>query len=446
MPNDQSVGNTENNYQIAQAPAHMKDKNQFVLFNSDKSPLLATNIVLPEVVERSTDQPLLVNIQPSQVAFVNIPYNRTTALIFGGQTEPHKNGQYFDDPSPYPEPEFSGIDSFRPNGEPHFASVYNQADDNYSPSKQVNGVIKVGVNVDDGANKVNVINPTKTKNQNINIKVPPISFGMIQQGDEFNAHIISHHLTEFKPPPIHYDIKPTNNNVRNEEIVDLKPPTTKPNTIKHNKFNTKKNNNNVRFPQHNLVEFMRPPPRTPIRFDAPKPVHQQHKEIPIYLVDNADDNKDDDLINEDGEVIQESNSRPLRPGQVPPEILMLEQKRKNQTSVSVRPILSYPKPFQTNVYNRIRNPIVRPENQQTNQIINVDGQSSSTFLPHPVRKPIEKDNFVPNRGNYYTTSARTPTSGNFIKNLLQFEIKNNTRPVTSSYFRKEKFQYRLKTI
>lgn len=60
---------------------------------------------VPHVIDRSTGQPLLVNIQPSQVANVVIPQGGTQALIFGDTNEPHISGQYFDDPSPYPDPE-----------------------------------------------------------------------------------------------------------------------------------------------------------------------------------------------------------------------------------------------------------------------------------------------------------------------------------------------------
>ncbi|XP_023288060.1 uncharacterized protein LOC105697488 [Orussus abietinus] len=60
---------------------------------------------VPHVIDRSTGQPLLVNIQPSQVANVVIPQGGTQALIFGDTNEPHISGHYFDDPSPYPESE-----------------------------------------------------------------------------------------------------------------------------------------------------------------------------------------------------------------------------------------------------------------------------------------------------------------------------------------------------
>lgn len=75
--------------------------------NSDSSPSLTEPIVhqVPHVIDRGTGQPLLVNLQPSQVANVVIPQGGTQALIFGDTNEPHISGQYFDDPSPYPESE-----------------------------------------------------------------------------------------------------------------------------------------------------------------------------------------------------------------------------------------------------------------------------------------------------------------------------------------------------
>ncbi|XP_050671701.1 uncharacterized protein LOC126970075 isoform X1 [Leptidea sinapis] len=52
--------------------------------------------------------PLLVNIQPSSVANVLIPHGSSTALIFAGSSEPHKTGDYVDDPLPYSEPGYFG--------------------------------------------------------------------------------------------------------------------------------------------------------------------------------------------------------------------------------------------------------------------------------------------------------------------------------------------------
>ncbi|XP_043251264.1 uncharacterized protein LOC122396706 [Colletes gigas] len=78
-----------------------------VVQSSESKPTSSEPIVhqVPHVIDRSTGQPLLVNIQPSQVANVVIPQGGTQALIFGDTSEPHISGQYFDDPSPYPESE-----------------------------------------------------------------------------------------------------------------------------------------------------------------------------------------------------------------------------------------------------------------------------------------------------------------------------------------------------
>ncbi|GJQ72172.1 hypothetical protein Trydic_g3264 [Trypoxylus dichotomus] len=171
-------------------------------FNIQPS-VLNEPIVLPEVIERSTGQPLLVNIQPSQVAFINIPHNRTTALIYGGSTEPHRNGQYFDDPSPYPEPEFSGIESYN-DGVPQIASIYSQKHYHGQDHQQVGGVIKVDsrpIVVNPGANNVPSgeginIRPSRPMGasdvQNVKINAAPISFGSIQKDDDFDGYIIQH--------------------------------------------------------------------------------------------------------------------------------------------------------------------------------------------------------------------------------------------------------------
>ncbi|XP_078034167.1 uncharacterized protein LOC144468501 [Augochlora pura] len=76
-----------------------------VIQSSETKPTISEPIVhqVPHVIDRSTGQPLLVNIQPSQVANVVIPQGGTQALIFGDTSEPHISGQYFDDPSPYPD-------------------------------------------------------------------------------------------------------------------------------------------------------------------------------------------------------------------------------------------------------------------------------------------------------------------------------------------------------
>ncbi|KAJ8963665.1 hypothetical protein NQ314_005456 [Rhamnusium bicolor] len=247
-------------------------------------------IVMPEVIERSTGQPLLVNIQPSQVAFVNIPFNRTTALIYGGSTEPHKNGQYFDDPSPYPEPEFSGIE-FN-NGVPHVASVYHDEPLN---QKQVNGVFKQNIKPTKPHNDAQV---AFGSNHEISINVPPISFGLMHQDNDFNAHVINHGDIEFRPPATPYEVtidqenigppsyqeipqivnKPENNR---RPIHDMsisqnynRRPTNKDRPVDHH-FSHHEENPNSR-PNNGRPNFLQQGQASDLRPSEKRPVHQHN--------------------------------------------------------------------------------------------------------------------------------------------------------------------------
>lgn len=385
-------------------------------------------LVLPEVIERSTGQPLLVNIQPSQVAFVNIPFNRTTALIYGGSTEPHRNGQYFEDPSPYPQHEYSVAENN--NGVPQITAIYQPEILN---QKQVNGVIKVEnqlINNEPSTSenqKVQVnIQPTKIEyNGQINVNRPPVSYGMIHHGSDFNAHVINHDDNLIRPgsnfeffPPNDQQRRPTGDiNVINgnnghyrkdfnmthrkpthiyhlgpgyhdQNLIPSKriPDSFRQNIKPHNfqKYPNNKNNiyrpNVYESPKPNIEisEFMSPPstpriytkrpynqkqskrpipvpvppqvhpatklqdhPQTPANFRPSYPIYEVHvpaisgnnlngnsyqniqtQKYPDFTVGSEVGNhKEDDMENEDGEVVQESNSRPLRPGEVPPEII-----------------------------------------------------------------------------------------------------------------------------
>lgn len=103
---------------------------------------------IPEVLERNTNDPLLVNIQPSQVAQVIIPHGSTTALIYGGgHTEPHHNGQYFDEPNAYADADHVRIDFVGP------ATKHQTVQSNHEVSLNANQLI-----------------------QDVDLGVPPIQF------------------------------------------------------------------------------------------------------------------------------------------------------------------------------------------------------------------------------------------------------------------------------
>lgn len=411
-------------------------KQSYPIYAANQKPLIVTSvpIVLPEVVERSTGQPLLVQLQPSQVAFVNIPLNRTTALIYGGSTETHHNGQYFDDPSPYPEPEFNPIESFK-NGVPQFASIYHDTPQlNQVNQKQVSGVIKVGSHINQPINE-----PETSSNEKVPIKIAPsrlndppqyeggfnvnvpLSYGMSEQHGDTNAHIINHEggniipfvafNNSFSKNPNLYSANSTGNTQRpnllaeegqksenfpaSDLSVALRPPQTpKPNRpLRFNKpkYNYPPKRNLQRHrphrPQVQIAQFMTPPPSNtqhisngpPFRHIAdnghiPIPLVPENQEFksPSQLQPNSDevfpvfnpnhpssfnldfhnnkrpsqanlqkdvlfsdDHSEDDFPNEDGEVVQESNPRPLRPGEVPIEVLRKGQPTTTEFSLNM---------------------------------------------------------------------------------------------------------------
>ena len=81
------------------------------LFQSQSGNQILTHHELPEIFDKPTKgQPLLVDIQPSQVANVVIPHGSSSIFVFGGVHKAHKAGQYFDDPSPHGDAEI-GIKS-----------------------------------------------------------------------------------------------------------------------------------------------------------------------------------------------------------------------------------------------------------------------------------------------------------------------------------------------
>ncbi|KAI4499721.1 hypothetical protein M0802_005291 [Mischocyttarus mexicanus] len=112
---------------------------------------------VPHIIDRSTGQSLLVNIQPSQVANVMIPQDGTQALIFGDTGERHISGQYFDDPSPYPEPEtgpgFVGIQK----AEDLFQNLHGKDPLNYMIPPSPPNNFKSAIQKTDSSNRQHII-------------------------------------------------------------------------------------------------------------------------------------------------------------------------------------------------------------------------------------------------------------------------------------------------
>lgn len=102
---------------------HDQSKDQDIPDNSpSSSEIVSTKITTEGEYSDTLNKPLLVDIQPSRVANVLIPHGSSTALVFAGSSEPHKTGDYIDDPLPYPEPGYFGSFSI---DAPQMTNVHN---------------------------------------------------------------------------------------------------------------------------------------------------------------------------------------------------------------------------------------------------------------------------------------------------------------------------------
>ncbi|XP_031622418.1 uncharacterized protein LOC116340210 isoform X2 [Contarinia nasturtii] len=246
----------------------------------------------PEVVESATGQPLFVNIQPSQIAKVVIPHGSSSALIFGGVQEMHKSGEYFDDPSPYP------------NVNDQVISIHSKP--SIAVTKNVNAQVQDVNNVQIGSvpavanQKVNV--DSHVLSQDVDMHAPPIIFRNqdtndipITSGTILNKDVESHqHLyipngynrSHHDEHP-YYDIPDAGNLIRDNNrspfVVDIQ-------SINLGMSNDEDANISGEVSDDNL----------PLHSQAPSVNEQLH----------IDQHKEDDYENEHGEVIQESNSVP----------------------------------------------------------------------------------------------------------------------------------------
>lgn len=279
------------------------------VYSTDLPPV---NINMYPALQSSMRDSLLVNIQPSQVANVVIPHGSTTALIFGGSIQPHTNGKYFDDPLSYPD-----------------VKVYHD-----DPIKDVHAYIEDSVHVHTyhpHSNTIFGIAPTNAQTYS-DVSPPKTLIG----SSSFNNF----------DEPVHYKSEKT--------LVEMKIPHNS------NSINVQLSPNPIIVPSNNPDNHQRHQipvfnqiHQTTQRAYVPKPLHPvqlNHKNIndniekfietastnfvssnnnTLFVSDTDDDldddddtmidgHRQDDVENEDGEVIQESNTLPLRPGQVPP--------------------------------------------------------------------------------------------------------------------------------
>ncbi|XP_063978522.1 uncharacterized protein LOC135163191 isoform X2 [Diachasmimorpha longicaudata] len=171
---------------------------------------------VPHVIDRSTGQPLLVNIQPSQVANVVIPQGGTQALIFGDTSEPHISGQYFDDPSPYPEPEIPlELDKVDENISHYMLPPPNPSGSYKLPGNNYLHTIPISNSKIQG-NFYDIVKPEKT----------PSDIRLIQRPDihgQSQGHVHTEILVHHSPDNLNMR-QQTAQNSQGSIYVDLSPP------------------------------------------------------------------------------------------------------------------------------------------------------------------------------------------------------------------------------
>ncbi|KAG8338616.1 hypothetical protein J6590_000290 [Homalodisca vitripennis] len=217
------------------------------------NPIHHSPILLPDntdFVDQSSLNPLLVNIQPSQVANVIIPHGSSTALIYSG--EHSQKGEIFNDPSPYPDAEVDHVVDALSTARP------------VSEGEGITHAARVPIHAN-----------------NLDVPVAPHGINVAAGNQQVYS---SKHEQHKRRPEI------ANQNFINPQyFLEKKPSQTD---------------------ISDLGEYLRPPPPPPTR----------------YTGTDGRPNDDefvfgDEVIEQDGEeVIQESNARPLRPGQLPTEL------------------------------------------------------------------------------------------------------------------------------
>lgn len=238
-----------------------------------------------DFVDQSSVNPLLVNIQPSQVANVIIPHGSSTALIYSG--EHSQKGEIFNDPSPYPDAKVEhvvdALSTARPGPEgegiTHAARIPINANNMDVP------VAPHGINV--AAGNQQTYHPelyTHHKHQT----EPPKH--LVYQFENQNQQLYQQNLQNLQSHQFHHNLP--NQNIKPQVSYNEE------NIVNQNYyFETKHNVNDA----SGLGEDLQPPP----------PTRAEEDEF-IF----GDKNNE----HEGGEITQETNSRPLRPGQLPNEL------------------------------------------------------------------------------------------------------------------------------
>lgn len=323
----------------------------------------------PNSLDRSSGTPLLVNIQPSQVANVIIPHGGSTV----GHTFSVQGNEFYDpSPHPLPEPIPGSVETGGLEHEPHNVHPeYHASHDSHvsgtrmdlPPQESENidhtngNIAQQGINVEISPGQgINVdvrpghrINADVRPGQGINVDVSP--------GQGLNVEIAPGHFSldgeHVSPSGIVLDVPlqgrpeiPNRRPIPNvhghhhrplQPLSQQLPPPLPP--AKHHPSASTPPLHGHSFPHHPMppTDFLMPPPPPHTHFKPdsfynsgnfhgpaiplnPTGLHPPGPKTQDHLVQSNDNDAPVEV--EGGEVIQESNQRPLRPGQIPVEVLV----------------------------------------------------------------------------------------------------------------------------
>lgn len=259
--NIQTYNNIPNN--LDTRPPHSNTEGlNLVSTNVDYVNHHQAHISLPDntnFVDQSAINPLLVNLQPSQVANVIIPHGSSTALIYSG--EHSQKGEIFNDPSPYPDAKVE-----------HVVDALSTA----RPPPEGEGITH--------AARV----PIHTNNLDVPVSPHGINVAAGNQPVYQNQH---------QHPQIYLKENQRRPEVYHHQVYQQQD---------HRRHPSVQNNQHYKFEKPlandaSLGEFLQPPPPT------------QAEEDEFIFGDKTNEQ-------EGGEVTQESNARPLLLGQLPTQL------------------------------------------------------------------------------------------------------------------------------
>lgn len=336
----------------------------------------------------SINKPFLVDIQPSRVANVLIPHGSATALVFAGSSEPHKTGDYVDDPLPYPEPGYFGSFSI---DAPQMTNVHNvvpNSNKQFSVKPNVHPSMQYKPNASPSFKDRPYRNEAKLKWKDSNRptdynKLPPPTSNQ-ETHLQFGPQITAYNPDVYNPNNGDFEkynpVRTTSKYKEGKEVID------------------KEYENYLAVPPP-------PPPKMHFKQDGHHDKNKQYNQRPVVHTKPVQDTKV--FLNIQHPVPKPPKQEPLPP-KVTSEIYFASQSPSSKPTPTYTIHIPPSPPTYDNSYNKVSN-----HNKQYVPSSTNIGQISNSFSvvssPNFTNKSIFA-NDINNKGNTYTVTLNTATN------------------------------------